>query len=111
MQSPILIVARDGMIIKRQTVNLLLVFALQIVPADREQVRKHLERVNHQTNAAAMTMIDHAHRNRLNRQFQLARHEEHLYIKAKPLYGQATENFLCCMRLKTFESTLCIWQA
>src|SRR5215216_47126 len=111
MQSSILIIACDGMIIKRQSETLLVVFTLQIVPADREQVGKHLERIKHQPDAAAMTMIDHLHRDGLNSIFQFTRYEKHFHIEAKSVDGQTTENFFRRTGPKAFESTLGIWQA
>src|SRR6476469_7129265 len=87
MQSPILIIARDGVVIKGQSAKLLVVFTLQIVPTNHKQVRKHLERIYDQTDAAAMAMVDHLHRDGLNRQLKLACHEEHLHIETKTTDG------------------------
>src|ERR1044071_4692652 len=109
MQSSVLIIACDGMIIKGQSVMLLVVFSLQIVPTDREQIGKHLERINHQPDAAAMTVVDHLHRDGLNSIFQLTRHEKHFHVKTKSIDGQTTKNFFCRTGLKAFESTLGIW--
>src|SRR5687768_3061266 len=133
MQGAILVIARDGMIIKRQLrfsylfvvlqncrerlsmipgelYSYSLVFALQIVPADHEQVGKHFERIAHQADPAALAMLDHLHRHRLDGIFAFTSDEEHFHIETKSANRQAAEDFPCRLRLEAFEATLCIRQ-
>src|SRR5215207_1415153 len=113
MQGTVLIIACDGMIIKRQSAisySYSLVFALQIVPTDLEQVCKHFERIGHQANAAALAVLDHLHRNRSNRELALPCNEEHLHVKAEAANRQTPKNFFCRRGSKAFESTLRIRQ-
>src|SRR5688572_7122385 len=75
MQSAILVVTCHGVVIKRQSwtpctrtlpnVGVLVVFSLPIHPADHEQIRKHLERIDEQTDTTTLTVLYHMHRNGL----------------------------------------------
>ncbi len=89
----------------------LFISALQIVPADHEQVSEHSERVHEKADAAAMTMFDHTHRNRLNGKFSFARHIEHLHVEAKAVDGRTSKDFPGGRGFEAFESALRIRQA